>query len=188
VATVTRKPTRDPLPTIYDVHSQIVGKGPIWLAVTFRLRRSVRLGAQALRAGRVVSSTPLFPFSGHAGRLVLRIDPRRFPTGLRFITDAPTVILKNPGARLTGTVTLTATAKPYPGRRIVSVSFEYSRSGKGLWTTIATATKAPYRASLSTRALPQGHYDLRAVASDNLRVSGVSAVAARRAVSTPGTA
>jgi Big-like domain-containing protein len=182
---VAQTPTRDPLPTVYAVSSKIHhGKG-LSIYLTFRLRRPVTLGAQALFRGRVISTAPLHHFTGKSGRLVLPVDVKHFPTALRFTGDTPKVTLANPGERLSGTVTLRATATPYKGRRIDSVSFEYSRSGKGLWSTIATATAAPWTASFATAALTPGRYDLRAIATDDARVSGVSAVLGKRTVARP---
>jgi hypothetical protein len=146
------------------------------------------MGAEALRDGRVVSSTPLRHFTGKSGQLVLAIDAKHYPTQVRFTSDAPTVKLANPGQRLSGTVTLRATAVPYRARRIASVSFEYSPSDKGLWTTIATATKAPWTVSFATTGVASGSYDLRAVATDNADVSGVSAILAKRSIANTATA
>jgi hypothetical protein len=182
---VTQTPTRDPLPSIYDVKSKLVGKKELKLYLTFKLRRPVTLGAQALRDGRVVSSAPLHHFTGKTGQLVLAIDAKAYPTQVRFTSDSPIVALANPGGSLSGTVRLRASATPYRGRRIVSVSFEYSPSGKGLWTTIGTATAAPWTVEFSTSGVAAGRYDLRAVASDNAGVSGVSPLLTKRSIANP---
>lgn len=179
-------PSRDPLPTVYDVKSVLHGRTELYL--TFRLRRATTLGAQALLDGKVISTAPLHHFTGRTGRLVLAIDPKHFPTQLRFTSDAPRVTLSNPGSRLTGTVTLHATATPYHGRRIASVTFEYSPAAKALWTTIGTATAPPWRTPFATAGLAPARYDLRAVATDDEHVSGVSAILAGRTVANHGAA
>ena len=69
---------------------------------------------------------------------------------------------------LRGTVTLDASPSP-DGSGIKSVAFQYSPAGAGTWTTIGTDTTgpAPYTADWDTTAVPDGHYDLRIVITDN---------------------
>jgi hypothetical protein len=67
---------------------------------------------------------------------------------------------------LRGTVTLSADPAP-DGSGIKSVAFEYSVAGAGVWTTIGTDTMAPYTADWDTTAVPDGHYDVRIVITDN---------------------
>lgn len=174
---VRAKPTRDGPTSVYDIRTRIVGKGLyVTLVITFRLRAPVTLGAQATRGGRVVSSAPLHHFTGRSGTLTLRLDTHEYPTGLRFTTDQPVVELRSPGRTLRGTVNLTSTARPFRGRRVLSVSYQYDTAGSGLWYTIGQATTSPWRVAFVTAALKPGRYDLRAVATDSAHVSGISAV------------
>ncbi|HYM63122.1 MAG TPA: Ig-like domain-containing protein [Gaiellaceae bacterium] len=76
--------------------------------------------------------------------------------------SAPTVTLTNPGATLSGSVNLTATA---PDASVVV--FAYRATGAASWTAIATDTAAPWSASFATGSLANGTYDLRATASDS---------------------
>ena len=181
------KPTRDGPAALYDVRSKLEGRGQhVTLDITFRLRRPVTLGAQALRHRRIVSSAPLRHFSKRRGQILLKLDTKDWPTAVRFTTDQPAVTLRNPGRRLSGSVRLSAVARPYRHRRIVSVSYQYSASGKGLWYTIGTATSSPWSLAFATGQLTAGRYDLRAVASDNAGVSGVSPVLSKLATTSAG--
>jgi hypothetical protein len=67
---------------------------------------------------------------------------------------------------LRGTATLSASPDP-GGSGIKSVAFESSPAGAGLWTTIGTDTTGPYTADWDTTAVPDGHYDLRILITDN---------------------
>jgi hypothetical protein len=89
-------------------------------------------------------------------------------------TGAPAASLGDPGANLSGTVTLAATASDPNG--IQSVRFERSAAGSGTWSPIDTDTAAPYSADLVTKALADGVWDFRVVAIDaagNTSLSGV---------------
>ena len=108
-------------------------------------------------------------------------------SALRTITvdnRSPVPTLSDPGASLSGTVTLTATSDP----DTVSVDFQRADAGSGTWTTIATDTAAPFSAQLDTTTLADGLYDLRVVATDGIGNTGTSAVIANRRVdNTPPT-
>src|SRR5207244_109880 len=69
---------------------------------------------------------------------------------------------------LRGTVNLSASPDT-GGSGIQSVAFEYAPAGGSTWTTIGTDNTgpAPYTASWDTTAVPDGHYDLRIVITDN---------------------
>ena len=71
---------------------------------------------------------------------------------------APSVTLADPGLLLRGVVTLTASA---PSLHVASVAFERRTAG-GSWTRIALDTSRPFEASLDTKTLDDGLYDLRA--------------------------
>ncbi|MBW3592701.1 MAG: PASTA domain-containing protein, partial [Actinobacteria bacterium] len=75
---------------------------------------------------------------------------------------APAVTLDDPGTSINGIVTLTATA----AGDTVAVVFEYRADGAGSWTSIATDDASPWSATLDTRTLAEGLYDLRAIATD----------------------
>ena len=171
-------PSRDLPASLYDIRSKIRGHGrTVELYLTFKLRRPITLGAEALRGRRVVASARLRTFTGASGEIVLRLNAKDYPTALRFTTDAPTVTLDSTGSPIAGPVNLFAAARPYRGHRITSVVYQYSPAGQGLWYTIGTASVAPWKVAFSTSAVTPGRYDLRAVATDNGGVSGVSPVA-----------
>src|SRR5207245_2355149 len=69
---------------------------------------------------------------------------------------------------LRGTVTLSASPSD-GGAGIKSVAFQYTDHGGSTWTTIGTDTTgpAPYTTACDTTAVPDGHYDLQILVTDN---------------------
>jgi hypothetical protein len=74
-------------PAIDRVRSRLVGRTRPRprLILTFRVRRTVGVGVKGLRGRRVVARTPVRRFVRGQGRLVLRLDPRRWPKRIRFV-------------------------------------------------------------------------------------------------------
>jgi hypothetical protein len=91
-----------------------------------------------------------------------------FTGTMRTITvdvSAPTVALANPGATISGSVTLNATVT---GSGATQVSFATSPAGGASWSSVGTDTSAPWSATFNTSLLPDGVYDIRATVSDSL--------------------
>jgi hypothetical protein len=83
----TRKVTQKA--AVYSVKAgkpQRAKGGGFILYVSFRVRRPVTIGLQALRHGKVVSSSGLKRFKGKRGKLSLKLDRKHWPTKLRFVT------------------------------------------------------------------------------------------------------
>ena len=95
---------------------------------------------------------------------------------------APTVSVTDPGAYLKGTVTVDATAGDGAGSGILNVKIQRSPAGAGTWTDICTDTTSPYQCSWNTTGVTDGLYDLRAVATDNISLSGTSSTVTNRRV------
>jgi signal peptidase I len=94
------------------------------------------------------------------------------------------VSMDDPGAYLSGTVGLSATANSSAG--ISSVRIQRAVSGTTTWTDICTDTTAPYTCSWATTAVSDGLYDLRAVMLDrNGRTTTSAPVTARRVDNSP---
>lgn len=75
-------------PAVYDIAKPTVSKaagGKYALSIAFKVRRRVRLGLDALRKGRVVSSSGVKTFSGKRGILTVLLSREAWPTGLKFI-------------------------------------------------------------------------------------------------------
>lgn len=90
------------------------------------------------------------------------------------------VSLVDPGAYLSGSVTLTANANAPAGA--TSVRIQRAPTGSTTWTDVCTVTTAPFSCVLDTRTVADGSYDLRAVLLDARGASTVSAVVAARVV------
>ena len=79
-------------------------------------------------------------------------------------STGPSVTLADPGAVVSGTVSLTATT----GGGASRVQFAVSPANAGSWTQIAEDTTAPFGTPFDTTALADGLYDLRAIGFDGL--------------------
>ncbi|TML19511.1 MAG: hypothetical protein E6G32_12085 [Actinobacteria bacterium] len=97
---------------------------------------------------------------------------------VRIDNTPPTTSQDDPGAYLRLTKTLTGSAADSGGSGIDHVDFQRAPTSGGPWTTIGTATSAPYSTSFDTLGVTDGHYDFRTVAVD---------VAGNQAISLPVT-
>ncbi len=79
-------------------------------------------------------------------------------------STGPSVNLTDPGAVLSGTISLEVTT----GGGAARVQLAVSPADAGTWTQIEEDTTAPYGASFDTAALADGLYDLRAIGYDSL--------------------
>ena len=91
----------------------------------------------------------------------------------RVDNTAPAASLDDPGANLSGTVTLTSTASD-AGSGIATRTYAYSPAGAGTWTTTPAA--------FDTTAVTDGLYDLRVTVTDNAGNQTTSATVANRRV------
>lgn len=95
-----------------------------------------------------------------------------------------TVSVEDPGAFLSGTVTLTASASSSAG--IASVRIDRAPAGTTTWTTVCTDTTAPYGCAFDTTKVTDGSYDFRAVLVDNQgRTTTSTTLGARRVDNSP---
>jgi hypothetical protein len=77
-------------PSVYHVRTALRKTGRSFtLYITFKVRRPVTIGVQALRRNKVVSSSGLKRFRGKRGTLALKLSRDRWPTRVRFITKKP---------------------------------------------------------------------------------------------------
>src|SRR6185437_11293254 len=91
-------------------------------------------------------------------------------TNVRVDNTAPTISLASPGANVSGTVHLDATADDGSGSGVASLVYEYAAAGTSTWTPTPTAW--------DTTLLPVGLYDLRANATDRAGNAATSPVVA----------
>src|SRR5205807_1791965 len=105
-------------------------------------------------------------------------------TDVRVDNTAPTTSLDDPAANVRGTVTLTGAAAD-EGSGVVQVQFQVSPAGASTWLPLGIASAAPYSVELDTTTLPDGLYDLRAVATGVAGNVGASPVVTSRVDNTP---
>ena len=82
--------------------------------------------------------------------------------------------MDDPGANLSGTVTLSSTASDPGGSGVATVTYQHSPAGAGTWTTTPAA--------FDTTAVTDGLYDLRVIVTDNAGNQTTSATVANRRV------
>jgi signal peptidase I len=90
------------------------------------------------------------------------------------------IVMNDPGAILSGNVTLTAAASSTAG--VASVRIQGSPAGTASWTDVCLDSSSPYSCGYNTTAAPDGLYDLRAIVTDGVGRSTTSAVLANRRV------
>lgn len=74
------------------------------------------------------------------------------------------VSMEDPGAFLSGTTTLVASATSTSG--VTSVRIQYATTGSSTWTDVCTDTTSPYSCAWDTTKVVDGFYDFRAVLVD----------------------
>lgn len=92
----------------------------------------------------------------------------------------PTATMNDPGAILTGSVTLTAGATD-TGSGVASVLIEV-RPASGTWSPVCTDTSSPYSCALASTTLTDGLYELRATTTDRAGNATVSTAVVNRRV------
>jgi hypothetical protein len=105
--------------------------------------------------------------------------------GRRIDNTGPTVSMNDPGAYVSGTITVSATASD-AGSGMASVTIQRAPTGTTTWTTICVDTTSSYSCSLNTTTLAGGGYDFRAIATDVAGNTTTSAVLANRVVDNSG--
>lgn len=77
----------------------------------------------------------------------------------------PVVSVQAPAPAVAGATTVTASATDDVSG-VATVAIQYQLAGAGAWTSICTATTSPYGCAWDTRTVPDGTYNLRAIATD----------------------
>src|SRR5262249_13021125 len=73
-----------PIYAIATRKGKLTKSGTLTLYVSFKVRRPVSIGIQALRGKKVVASSGIKRFKGKRGSLKLVLDRKRWPTRVRF--------------------------------------------------------------------------------------------------------
>ncbi|NYI44672.1 hypothetical protein BJ993_001752 [Nocardioides aromaticivorans] len=101
-------------------------------------------------------------------------------TGRVVDNTVSSISVDDPGAYLSGTVTVTAQANSTAG--VASVRIQRAATGTSTWTDLCTSTTAPYSCAWDTRTVANGSYDLRAIVVDGRGAASTSAVVSARKV------
>ena len=112
-------------------------------------------------------------------------------SSLTFATDnvgpAVTMTAPIPSALLRSATTLAATSTD-AGAGVGNIRFERAPAGGSTWTTLTTVTVEPFSVAYDTTTIPDGLYDLRAVATDLVgNLTNSTIVAGVRVDNTPPT-
>lgn len=91
----------------------------------------------------------------------------------------PTVSVTSPGATVQGAVQVQAVAAD-TGSGVDRVVIEYAAAGSSTWIALCTDTISPYACAWDTTRVPDGDYQLRAIATDNVGTTATSAVVSTR--------
>jgi hypothetical protein len=132
-----------------------------------RLLAVAALGVAAVAAGVPLSGAVLDTGSVSSGSLGASPD-----------WTPPTVVVTGSTGTVSGTTTVTATASDVTSS-VRSVTIQVRAAGTTSWTTLCTATTSPYTCTWTTTAIPDGTYDVRAVAVDAYDNTATSATAQR---------
>jgi hypothetical protein len=92
---------------------------------------------------------------------------------------APTAALSVP-ATVRGTFTLAATLGDGNGSGVASVLYQMRPTGTSTWSTACSAATAPFSCTGDTSSVPDGTYDVRAIATDHAGFATTTATAATR--------
>jgi hypothetical protein len=96
----------------------------------------------------------------------------------------PTVSVTSPGATVSGTVTVSATAADV-NSGIATVLLQSAPAGSSTWSDLCAArTATPYTCSWDTTKVADGGYQLRAIATDKAGYTATSAVVSTNVVNT----
>lgn len=89
------------------------------------------------------------------------------PDDVQFTIDnsAPSIVMTNPGAALSGVELLESTAAD-GGSGVANVQYQYKLSSGTIWTNACSGATSPYSCSFDTNTLADGNYDFRAIATD----------------------
>jgi hypothetical protein len=96
-------------------------------------------------------------------------------TGRRVDNTAPSVSVVDDGTPRRGTTTIATTLADGAGSGVASVLYQFRTSGGGAWTDVCTLSSAPFTCGVDTTAVPDGLYDVRAIATDGVGLSTTSA-------------
>ena len=103
----------------------------------------------------------------------------------RFDNTAPAITVVDRGDAVSGTVTLDSTVSDGAGTGVASVRYQFRPASTGLWIDGCTATAAPYACTGDTTLVPDGVYELRAIATDAIGLATTSATVSGRVDNTP---
>jgi Big-like domain-containing protein len=98
----------------------------------------------------------------------------------RVDNTAPTVAVVAPPSAVRGTVTLQSTSSDGNGSGITQIKYQFRPASTGTWVDACTTTGSPFTCSGDTATIPDGLYDVRAIATDGAGFTTTSAIVSGR--------
>jgi chitinase len=98
----------------------------------------------------------------------------------RVDNTAPSVAVVAPPPAVRGTVTLQSTSSDGAGSGITQIKYQFRPASTGTWVDACTTTGSPFTCSGDTATMPDGLYDVRAIATDGAGLTTTSATASGR--------
>jgi chitinase len=102
-------------------------------------------------------------------------------TSRRIDNTAPTATMGTLATNLSGSVSLTSTPAD-SGSGVASVQYQYKLTTDSTWINACSSSTTPYSCSFNTASATDGVYDIRVVATDNVGITGASAVVTPRRI------
>jgi chitinase len=93
----------------------------------------------------------------------------------RVDNTAPTVAVVAPPSAVRGTVTLQSTSSDGTGTGITQIKYQFRPASTATWIDACTTTSSPFTCSGDTTTIPDGVYDVRAIATDGAGFTTTSA-------------
>jgi hypothetical protein len=122
-----------------------------------------------------------YDFRAIATDLIANVTTSAVVSDIGVDNTPPAVTMGDPGATLSGTVTLSATASDADSG-VARVEIQHAPAGTTSWSTACVRTDSPWSCRFDTTILTDGLHDFRAIAADEAGNTTTSAVVRNRKI------